>query len=188
MKKGRVLYLLTLSFFALFYTALCAFYQRWVSLIGKEKNEQRDENTLFHASSTQASHIGKFEKFCVFNRKTTPNIFTEKKKLKSQSSHRNNQHKKNIKTKITILRKQPVSVDPKKKKKNLSHKKHLKSIQPKKTHKNIWENIKFFWGRRTGLMEGKSRRRRTELGKKSCEKKKIEDNEVEPRVSCGRKF
>ena len=38
-------------------------------------------------------------------------------------------------------------------------------------------------------MEGKSRRRRTELEKKSCEKKiKIEDNEVEPRVSYGRKF
>ena len=146
MKKGRVLYLLTLSFFALFYTALCAFYQRWVSLIGKEKNEQRDENTLFHASSTQASHIGKFEKFCVFNRKTTPNIFTEKKKLKSQSSHRNNQHKKYIKTKITILRKQPVSVDPKKIKiKPISQETfNINTSKKKETHKNIWENIKFF--------------------------------------------
>ena len=136
MKKDRVLYLLTLSFSAVFYTALCAFYQMWVSLIGKEENEQRDQNTPFHASSTQPSHIGKFENSCVFNRKTTPNIFTEKKKLKSQSSHRNNQHKKYIKTKITILRKQPVSVDPPpKKKKNPSHKKHF-NINTSKKKKN----------------------------------------------------
>ena len=38
------------------------------------------------------------------------------------------------------------------------------------------------------MMEGKSRRRRTELEKKAVNKKNIEDKEVEPRVSYGRKF